>query len=338
MMSQEYCRSTTPTPRNNPDGLRPLSIQLCLGNQAPSRPPPAPRRPAPSPPRSVAARLETVEGFGTTGVTKGEKEQEFDVQFNELVSEEFKIRKRLRYEQENLSARLYANFGYRFQQLFSTFAAQLKLAATVMRKKPKTCDTKNTDKYCVKETRAPPNEVRKSGSTPKSQKEFTDATPIPDHSGTLTAVEKSLSELKRILTLLTPTSSRSPTEEKRNERRAEELQTRRNPPAQEKWVARSSSMNDVARPKPRAQASEEERNHGDASNTAKGKVPERVRERGRRGGRAVQRRRAAAFFLEAIRSMVGYSSERTTSLKRRCPPRSAWGQCLAPTNEYNPFL
>ena len=338
MMTQEYCRSTTPTPRNNPDGLRPLSIQLCLGNQAPSRPPPAPRRPAPSPPRSVAAKLETVEGFGTTGVTKGEKEQEFDVQVNELVSEEFKIRKRLRYEQENLSARLYANFGYRFQQLFSTFAAQLKLAATVMRKKPKTCDAKNTDKYCVKETREPPNEVRKSGSTPKSQKEFTDATPIPDHSGTLTAVEKSLSELKRILTLLTPTSSRSPTEEKRNERRAEELQTRQNPPAQEKWVARSSSMNDVARPKPRAQASEEERNHGDASNTAKGKVPERVRERGRRGGRAVQRRRAAAFFLEAIRSMVGYSSERTTSLKRRCPPRSAWGQCLAPTNEYNPFL
>ena len=170
-------------------------------------------------------------------MTKGEKEQEFDVQFNELVSEEFKIRKRLRYEQDNLSARLYANFGYRFQQLFSTFAAQLKLAATVMRKKPKMCDMKNTDKYCVKETRAPPNEVRKSGSTPKSQKEFTDATPIPDHSGTLTAVEKSLSELKRILTLLTPTSSRSPTEEKRNDRRAEEFQTRRNPPAQEKWVA-----------------------------------------------------------------------------------------------------
>ena len=82
-----------------------------------------------------------------------------------------------------------------------------------MRKKPKTCDTKNTDKYCVKETREPPNEVRKSGSTPKRQKEFTDATPIPDHSGTLTAVEKSLSELKRILTLLTPTSSRSPTED-----------------------------------------------------------------------------------------------------------------------------
>ena len=51
-------------------------------------------------------------------------------------------------------------------------------------------------------------------------------------------------------------------------------------------------MNDVARPKPRAQASEEERNHGDASNTAKGKVPERVRERGRGGGC-----RAAASLL-----------------------------------------
>ena len=59
-------------------------------------------------------------------MTKGEKEQEFDVQFNELVREEFQFRKRLRYEQENLSARLHANFGYRFQQLFSTFAAQLK--------------------------------------------------------------------------------------------------------------------------------------------------------------------------------------------------------------------
>ena len=45
------------------------------------------------------------------------------MQFNELVSEEFKIRERLRYEQKNLSARLYANFGYRFQQLLSTFAA-----------------------------------------------------------------------------------------------------------------------------------------------------------------------------------------------------------------------
>ena len=226
MMTQEYCRSTTLTPLNNPDGLRALSIQPLFGNQAPSRPPPAPRRPAPSPPRSIAARLEIVERFGTTGVTQGEKEQEFDVQFNELVSEEFKNRRRLRYEQENLSARLYANFDYRFQQLFSTLAAQLNLAATVMRKKPKMCDTKNTDKYCVKETRAPPNEVRKSGSTPKSQKEFTDATQIKDHSGTLTAVEKSLSELKRILTLLTPTLSRNPTKKKRNDRRAEELQTK----------------------------------------------------------------------------------------------------------------
>ena len=93
------------------------------------------------------------------------------MKFNSLVSDEFKIRKTLRDEQENSSAHLYTDFGYRLQQSFSTLATQLNLAATIM---------SNTEVYCVKQRRAPPNELRGPGVTPKDQKEFTDMTPSPD--------------------------------------------------------------------------------------------------------------------------------------------------------------
>ena len=81
-----------------------------------------------------------------------------------------KFERRLSYEQEILPAHLYTSFGYRFQHLFSTFAAQLKLAATIIR---------NTNKYSKKQPGARPNELYRPGVTPNDQKEFTNATPSP---------------------------------------------------------------------------------------------------------------------------------------------------------------
>ena len=323
----------------------------------------APSRPAPAPPRTTRPPQRL-----SSGVTEVPRcaEAAAITAVQRLVAHEERIRQSLRYEQQVICAKRYANFGHVFQKLYCRlFQPSLNSG----------------------QTSTPPNELKEPGkrslkeladsskATPKKNTAKSNAPPnknkASEYSGVLAKLEtslenslkRSLSDLRRVVELLgncspsvsvrtnkwnkfvekqEPRPVSSVTKRRQNESQVTECRT-------DELQASLDDFNAWSRSHQERDQANERNLQGTANQTSRYPNTEGAskRWRGQRAGCAVQRRHAAVKLLELFETMVGpkkwtwlYQGKRSSSQVAACPPRETWGQAVQPRrceDTNNPF-
>ena len=310
--------------------------------KAPSRPAPAPPRTTPPPQRLSSGVTEVPRCTEAAAITAVQR----------LVAEEERIRQSLRYEQQVICAKRYANFGHVFQKLYCRlFQPSLNSG----------------------QTSTPPNELKEPGerslkeladsskAMPKKNTAKSNAPPnknkASEYSGVLAKLEtslenclkRSLSDLRQVVELLgncspsvsvrtnkwnkfvekqEPRPVSSVTKRRQNESQVTECRTDELQASLDDFDAWTVTSGDPGGVQQRRSSTNE------SSNVA------RPKQRGQRAGRAVQRRRAIAKFFEVLNSIQGRACRGTSENKTECPTRDMWGQSVVNSkeNQGNPFL
>ena len=310
--------------------------------KAPSRPAPAPPRTTPPPQRLLSGVTEVPRCTEAAAITAVQR----------LVAEEERIRQSLRYEQQVICAKRYANFGHVFQKLHCRlFQPSLNSG----------------------QTSTPPNELKEPGerslkeladsgkAMPKKNTAKSNAPPnknkASEYSGVLAKLEtslenslkRSLSDLRQVVELLgncspsvsvrtnkwnkfvekqEPRPVSSVTKRRQNKSQVTECRTDELQASLDDFDAWTVTSGDPGGVQQRRSSTNE------SSNVA------RPKQRGQRAGRAVQRRRAIAKFFEVLNSIPGRACRGTSGKKTECPTRDMWGQSVVNSkeNQGNPFL
>ena len=262
-----------------------------------------------------------------------------------LRAEKEPIRQSLRYEQQVICAKRYANFGHVFQRLYCwLFQPLLKSEQTsTVPNKLKEPQKRSLKELADSSKATPKKNTAKSNAPPNKNKGS-------EYSGVLAKLEtsledslkRSLSDLRQVVELLgncspsvsvrtnkwnkfvekkepRPVSSvtkRRQNESQVTERRKDELQaslddfdvwtvTSGDPSGVQQRRSSTNESSNVARPKPSRQ----------------------------RAGQAVQRRRATARFFEVLNSIQGRACRGTSEEKTECPTRDMWGQSVVNSRE-----
>ena len=310
--------------------------------KAPSRPAPAPPRTTPPPQRLSSGVTEVPRCTEAAAITAVQR----------LVAEEERIRQSLRYEQQVICAKRYANFGHVFQKLYCRlFQPSLNSGQTSTPLNELKEPRERSLKELADSSKATPKKnTAKSNAPPNKNK-------ASEYSGVLAKLEtslenslkRSLSDLRQVVELLgncspsvsvrtnkwnkfvdkqepRPVSSvtkRRQNESQVTERRTDELQASLDD--FDAWTVTSGDPGGVQ---------QRRSSTNESSNVA------RPKQRGQRAGRAVQRRRAIAKFFEVLNSIQGRACRGTSEKKTECPTRDMWGQSVVNSkeNQGNPFL
>ena len=268
-----------------------------------------PRRPAPPPPRGPAPSRSP--------------------SLQDLEREERRVREQLRCAQEFTFAKLYANFGYKFQGLFHALMVQLSSA---------------DNKVVVHGVQSEELPWRTKAVPHKSK---TAPTKNNAYSRVFTKLESSLEvalhKLQSIVSLLrsplpsTPfraTKNSSSTQDQKESRCSSSEEANADGSQKEPWKRRKEHRV--------TNSTSFEKGVGSwVSEQSQEVISEGMQRRGRRAGKAVQRRRAAQYFSELVDVLVSKveNKEAFKWCRTSCPPRSEWGQRLASKEDkYNPFL
>ena len=259
--------------------------------KAPSRPAPAPPRTTPLPQRLSSGVTEVPRCTEAAAITAVQR----------LVAEEERIRQSLRYEQQVICAKRYANFGHVFQKLYcrlsqpSLNSGQTSTPPNELKEprerslKELADSSKATPKKNTAKSNVPPNKIKAS-----------------EYSGVLAKLEsalenslkRSLSDLRQVVELLgncSPSVSvrmnkwnkkRRQNKSQVTERRTDELQASLDD--FDAWTVTSGDPGGVQQRR---------------SSTNESWNVARPKQRGQRAGRAVQRRRAVAKFFEVFNSI-----------------------------------
>ena len=247
----------------------------------------------------------------------------------DLETEERRVRERLRCAQEFTFAKLYANFGYKFQSVLHALMVHLSSA---------------DNKVVVQGVQSEELPWRTEAVPHKSK---TAPTKNNAYSRVFTKLESSLEaaphKLQSIVSLLrsplpsTPfraTKKSSSTQDQKESRCSWSEEANADGSQKEPWKRR----------KERGVTSSTSFEKGVKSWVAEQSqevISEGKPRRGRRAGKAVQRQRAAHYFSALVHVPISKvkNKEAFKWCRTSCPPRSEWGPPLASKEDkYNPFL
>ena len=291
----------------------------------------APSRPAPSPPPRPSQPLPSLS-------------------LQEFEKEELRLRNELRYTADFFRARLFANWGHKFQKLFrQLFSNQPPCEVK---------EFKDDDAQSTEEVRRSTIEIRRM---------------LSDFGKRVCAFEQELSRHQSQASGMEQMGHRrqrkfenasfshcfvAPEKVKwaprRNEVKVEkatrtEVSEKQALRGQREELQRGSSKNAWSRSHQERDQANERNLQGTANQTSRYPNTESAskRWRGQRAGRAVQQRHAAVKLLELFETMVGpkrwtwlYQGKRSSSQVAACPPRETWGQAVQPRrceDTNNPF-
>ena len=310
--------------------------------KSPSRPAPAPPRTTPPPQRLSSGVTEVPRCTEAATITAAQR----------LVAEEERIRQSLRYEQQVICAKRYANFAHVFQKLYCWFFQP----------------SLNSE-----QTSTPPNQLKEprerslkeladsSKATPKKNTAKSNAPPnknkASEYSGVLakleTSLEKSLkqslSDLRQVVELL---GTCSPSVSVRTNKWNKFVEKKEPRPVSSVTKRRQNESEVTERRTYELQASLDDfdpwtvasRDPGGVqqrrSSTIESSNVARPKQRGQRAGQAVQRCRAILKFFEVLNSIQGRAFRGTSEKKTECPTRDMWGQSVVNSrgDQGNPFL
>ena len=269
-----------------------------------------------------------------------------------LVAEEERIRQSLRYEQQVICAKRYANFGHLFQKLYcrlfqpslnseQTSTPPNELKEPRERSLKKLADSsKGTPKENTAKSNAPPDKNKAS--------EYSDVFAKLETS-LENSLKRSLSDLRQVVELLgncspsvsvrtnkwnkfaektEPRPVSSVTRRQQNESQVTESQTDKLQASLDDFDTWTVTSGDPGGVQQRRSSTNE------SSNVA------RPKQRGQRARRALQRCRAIAKFFEVLNSIQEGACRGTSEKETECPTRDMWGQSVVNSREDqgNPFL